>query len=247
MFNSIIVKRLGTTKESFMITNRIIKAIHPDVNYKILVQDLMPLPEFKIDRIGLKEITKPKYVDLKTKWLDDKSIETKDANILGKFGKIIVPNEISIPVNLASYENVRYYGASLYSLFDIVKFQAKEKLSLTEMIIGSDYVNNYIMNKDYGGGQYLEYHDNPHFHSPMSPDCKGCLILGKMNNELTKIRLSAFIIPYYKAIYTPGYVIHNDANLVGKWLVVYSKTDNYSTVLMRDVNDNCSKINFTLK
>ena len=128
-----------------------------------------------------------------------------------------------------------------------MKFETKEPLPLTEMSIGVDYVNDFINNKDLGGGQYLEYHDTPHYHAPLNSDNKGYIILGKMNDYKTKIRLSAFLIPYYKGLYTPGNIIHNDANLIGRWLVVYSKTENYSTVLLRDTEDNCSKINFTLK
>jgi hypothetical protein len=244
-----MVNRLGTTKSAFMKTERIIQTIHPKLNYKILLQQFLSLPEpefsFQPSNNSFKSnvlMNIPKFVEIDSKWTDDKSIKQNNSNILGSFGRLTVPSEISVPVNVANYDNVKYYGATLYSIFDIINFEAKEILPLTEMIIGQDYVNNFILEKNLGGGQYLEYHDNPHYHSPMAPDNKGFLILGKLVEN--KIRLSAFIIPYYKGIYTPGYVIHNDANLVGRWLAVYSKTDNYSTVLLRDKNDNCSKINF---
>jgi hypothetical protein len=244
MFKNIIVNRLGTTKHSFMRTERIVQTIHPEVNYKILLQQFMALPEYNLTLNKVQCVEEPKFIDIDSEWTDDKSIKQKNANILGSFGKLIVPSEIYIPVNIASYKNVKYYGATLFNIFDIIKFKAKEAIPLTEMVIGSDYVNDFILDKELGGGQYLEYHDIPHYHAPMSLENKGYLILGKLNEN--KIRLSAFLIPYFKGIYTPGFVIHNDANLVGRWLVVYSKTDNYSTVLLRDKNDNCSKIKFEL-
>ena len=53
-----------------------------------------------------------------------------------------------------------------------------------------------------------------------------------------KIRLSGFIIPWNYALYTPGNIIHSDGNLVGNWMVCYSKTKIYSTALLRDKNNN---------
>jgi len=245
MFRNIIVNRQGATLNSFMKTNKIIQTIHPNINYKILHQSLLPLPEYNLNKVDNIDIKQPRFTEIDSNWIDDKSIQLKNSNILGFFGRLTVPSQITIPVNVANYNNVKYYGATLYNIFDIINFKAKEELPLTEMIIGTDYVDEFILKKDLGGGQYLEYHDNPHFHSPLNTDNKGYIILGKLENF--KLKLSAFIIPYYTALYTPGFVIHNDGNLVGRWLVVYSKTDNYSTVLLRDENDNCSKINFELK
>jgi hypothetical protein len=245
MFRNIIVNRKGSTINSFMKTNRIIQTIYPNVNYKILQHCLIPLSEYNLEHLDKNIIKEPRFTEIDSNWIDDNSIKLANSNILGSFGRLTVPPEIIIPVNIADYNNVKFYGAKLYRLFDIIKFETKEVLPLTEMIIGKDYVNHYILKKDLGGGQYLEYHDNPHFHSPLNTDNKGYIILGKIENF--KLKLSAFIIPYYTALYTPGFVIHNDANLVGRWLVVYSKTDNYSTVLLRDKNDNCSKIHFELK
>ena len=85
----------------------------------------------------------------------------------------------------------------------------------------------------------------PHFHMPRDRCAGGHIILRELDEY---ILLAAFEIPYGYALYTPGSVIHNDCFLTGKYIVVYSKTDNYSNVLLRNkkidqpVNINIKKI-----
>jgi hypothetical protein len=184
----------------------------------------------------------PKYIDLEGIWNDKERLKINNSNILGDFGKFTTVSQIDIPINIANKFNVSYYGAYLYNIFDTIKFDTTEDLPLTEMIIGENYAKGFIEEKELGGGQYLETHDNPHYHSSIDSDNKGYIILGKWIDK--KIRLSAFSIPYYSSLYTPKNVIHNDANLIGRWLVVYSKSKKFSTVLLRDENDECTKINF---
>jgi hypothetical protein len=97
------------------------------------------------------------------------------------------------------------------------------------------------MDVDLGGGVYLEYHNNPHFHMPLEEYCSGYLVLCKKEND--KYYIDAFKIPYGYAIYTPGNIIHNDCFLVGKYLVVYSVSKEYSTVILKTKNNNLVKMN----
>jgi hypothetical protein len=99
------------------------------------------------------------------------------------------------------------------------------------MSIGPNYVEKWIWNKDVG--EYLEYHDRPHLHVPMNEDASGYLILGKLVGKECYC-LTAFSIPYGYGIYTPPNIIHSDAHLVGKYLTVYSKTESYSTVILKN-------------
>ena len=236
-----------------MITNKIIQTIYPNTQYKILLQQMISLGTYnafltevkpKPQDIMLSNSSSqiPKYIDIEGIWDDKKQLKINNSNILGDFGKFTTASHIDIPINIANKFNVSYYGAQLYNIFDRIKFDTTEVLPLTEMIIGENYAKGFIEEKELGGGQYLETHDNPHYHSPMNTDDKGYIILGKWVDK--KIRLSAFTIPYYTGLYTPKNIIHNDANLIGRWLVVYSKSEKYSTVLLRDENDECTKINF---
>lgn len=102
------------------------------------------------------------------------------------------------------------------------------------MEIGKKYVEGFLLNKDKGGGCYLEYHDTPHLHIPLNKDSKGYLILGKFSKD--EVHLSEFSIPYGYAIYTPSLTIHCDGFLVGHYMVLYTITPNYSTALLRSKN-----------
>jgi len=248
MFKDIIVNRFGSSINSYMKTNRIIRSIKPNINYKILLNDLVEIEEFEshiyFNPFNKLNMIEPKYVEIEGEWIlnTNENNLLSDANILGNFGKLITDSNINIPINIACYSNVKFYNAKLFNLCDLIKFECEEDLPLTEMIIGNEYVKNYIEDENLGGGQYLEYHNNPHFHLPISSSNSGYYILGK--KEDNKIKLSAFIIPFYKAIYTPENIIHSDANLVGNWLVVYSKTNKYSSVLLRDKENKLTKIQF---
>jgi hypothetical protein len=246
MFKDIIVNRLGTSTNSYMKTVKILKTIKPNINYKILLNNLMEVEEVKSYKQSLSynKTIEPKYIEIEGDWIleNNENIISNNANILGNFGKLITDSNINIPINIASQDNIQFYNAKLYNLYDLIQFDFEEDLPLTEMLIGDEYVKNYIDVKHLGGGQYLEYHNIPHFHSPMYSNNSGYYILGKKDNK--KIKLSAFIIPFHKAIYTPGNIIHSDANLVGKWLVVYSKTKHYSTVLLQDKKNKLTTINF---
>jgi hypothetical protein len=245
MFNNIIVNRIGKTPNSFMITKRIIKTISPNIKYKFLPKNLLPIPDYYGENTYANSFSKShlRFAIVDGLWSDEKFIVNDKSNILGSNGKFTTDSHISIPLNVASAKNVEYYGAKLIEIFNIFDFQAKEDLPLTEVIIGDDYIKDFIEVEELGGGNYLEYHDNPHFHAPMNIHSNGHIILGKKINE-NKYHLSAFIIPMYYGLYTPGFVIHNDSYLLGDWMVVYSKTDNYSTVLLRDKNNNITKFSF---
>lgn len=254
-----MVKRIGKTPNSYMITRRILQAIEPNLNYKFLPNNLIPFPEsyyqdnnkiaeYKYNRVERSPIKynpeyNVRYSIIEGCWLNESYHVNNNSNILGSFGKFLTESKLTIPINIASKINVEYYGCRLIDIFNTFSFTAKEDLPLTEMDIGPEYVKNYIEIENLGGGNYLEYHDNPHFHSPMNEYTRGHIILAKKTNN-NVYHISAFIIPYNTGLYTPGYVIHNDSHLVGNWMVVYSKTDNYSTVLMRDKTNQLTTFNF---
>lgn len=246
MFKDIIVNRFGTSTNSYMKTLKIIKTIKPNINYKILLNNLIEVEELKSykQNLSYNKNNEPKYIEIEGEWiLENKENNTvNNANILGNFGKLITDSNINIPINIASSDNIQFYNARLYNLYDLIKFDSEEDLPLTEMLIGDEYVKNYIEVEQLGGGQYLEYHNNPHFHMPLNTNTEGYYILGKILDN--KLLLSAFIIPHRKAIYTPKNIIHSDANLIGDWMVVYTKSKEYSSVLIKNKRNEIVKIKF---
>ena len=76
--------------------------------------------------------------------------------------------------------------------------------NLPMMSVGATYAAEYIMN---GTGAYLKWHDVPHLHMPLNDKCEGRLVLGVIKQDTLK--LSAFRIPFGKAIFMTPYTLHN--------------------------------------
>lgn len=239
-FSNIMVSRDGGTHDSHMKTLDIIGIICPNKYYKIYANNLIESDNNKIindlspkNVLDNLEPINTKIYNISQKWKDkDKSI-CNDSNILGSNGILKLDTDnISIPIAETSLNNLAFYGAILLKNNDTVCFNTKKILPITRMNIGQNYVKHYILNENKGGGCYLEYHDTPHFHMPLKENASGHLILGRTINDICY--LSAFKIPYGHAIYTMPYVIHCDCYLVGDYLVVYTITDDYSTVLLKN-------------
>ena len=82
---------------------------------------------------------------------------------------------------------------------------------------------------------YLEYHKNPHFHMPINESASGGIVLAKQNGD--SYHISCFRIPYGYASYIPPYTIHNDCFLIGDYYVIYSKSEPFSTCLLRNLEN----------
>jgi hypothetical protein len=166
--------------------------------------------------------------------------DVSSGNVFGGFGRLDVTNlmeevagfpEFEVAVCPPTNENLAYYGARLLEPGAQFDCEAPGSMAITVMDTGDKYVEEFIMqeeNKNGAGGMFLEYHDMPHLHMPMDEKAGGYLILGKRIRS--KMELSAFAIPYGKAIWTGPNVIHNDCWLTGAYTVVYGPTDHVSCV-----------------
>lgn len=223
-----MVDRRGSSSKAFMKTTRIITEIVPGQCYK-LTRDSLALTT-ELPTLQHKKSVLPPHFSLKGKWTHSTKKERDKSSILGDIGPFISQNKIvEIPIAATLPETLSYYGAQLLHKGDRLRFETKVALPLFAMHIGDDYIQDYMLQKRHANGIFLEYHDKPHFHMPLDTHAKGFLILGKkITQEL--YHLSAFAIPYMSAIYTPPDVIHNDSFLIGKYAVVYSQTDDFSTV-----------------
>ncbi len=234
-YKSIIVEREGICPNSFMKTESIISEIYPYKYYTILNNKLQLSNENYICDYNKIESKKhiPKHIKIYGIWNDDISLSFSDSNILGNNGLFITKeNELIIPIEETTIENLAYYNAKLHKIGDTIEFETNQLLPLTIVDIGDNYIDGYIY--PIGNGVYCEKHNTPHYHQPLSHNCGGYLIIGKeIENGL---ELTAFTIPYGYGIYTPPYTIHNDSFLKGKYLVVYAKSETYSTVLFRNEN-----------
>ncbi|MFK7825219.1 MAG: hypothetical protein AB8G05_13775 [Oligoflexales bacterium] len=175
----------------------------------------------------------PPHVKVKGEWKDHYLDDGNAANILGKNVNLIVEGTIlQVPLLEPKPNFLAYYGAVVLAWGDIVEF-SNDTYPIWAMELGTDYLHDYIMNRNLGAGMYVEYHkDKPHFHMPLSKDAGGFYLLGKKISE--KIyHFSAFRIPYGKAIYTKKGALHSDAGLTGhRWIVGYDISNDFSTALI---------------
>jgi hypothetical protein len=99
------------------------------------------------------------------------------------------------------------------------------------MNIGKSYEDDYLKIENLGGGSYIEYHDRPHFHLPLDSKAEGHMIIGCIKDR--KYTLSANKIPFGYGIYTPPNLLHPDAYLTGRYIIVYSVAKHFLTVLLK--------------
>ncbi len=178
--------------------------------------------------------TPPKHIEVTAAWNDVEPSE--DRVTFAKNGTFILDEEsLNIPLIPATDEALSYYGACLLEANELFMFSAKD-FPLWDVVIGDDYLEKFIMTPQ-GGGIYLEKHeDKPHLHMPTGKNSSGCYILGKKispEGSSERYRLTAFSIPFGKAVYTPGSVIHCDAGLKGNWIVGYDHAEKLSAVSLQ--------------
>lgn len=177
------------------------------------------------------------YTDIEGEWLDKEALASDGANILGDSGKFVLNlKEVEIREAETTKENLDYYGAKLLKVGDKIHIDGYKDYPIASMTIEKNYVTGFLLKEKHGGGAYIEYHDNPHFHMPEDENAKGYLILGRFLTP-SRVRLSAFMIPYGYAIYTKPYTLHADSFLEGNYKVSYHTSNHYSTVLMKDQDD----------
>jgi len=242
--DEILVHRIGNDPNSFMITEQIIGTVKSKTNYRVSFDGLIETHEETSTHQVIKDTAIPKYLKIKGEWNPDETKGTDQANLLGGFGTLkISKSKIEIPGNHATKELLSFYGASLIKVDDIFQFETDSELPVTIMKIGETYVEKYLKIPNLGGGTYIEHHDRPHFHLPLNRSASGHLILGHFKeNEYV---LSAFKIPFGYGIYTPPELLHADAYLIGRYMVVYSITEHFSTVLFKNKKNKLVDVKIT--
>ena len=147
-----------------------------------------------------------------------------NANVFYGLGAILVPDDFRIPVVTATKENVTYYGLTL-----VENNQAFELLSdefamvLAKYRYASNYRDNFLTQVAGGGGFFVETHNFPHIHAPLSPDCGGYMTIGKRLSA-DEFNFTAFSIPYGYALHTPANTIHGDGTIVGEHAITVAIT-----------------------
>lgn len=206
-------------------------------NWRLDLSDKKPLAKVK---------TGTPHVEVKAQWLDTqqaleqgiKVVHGGSANTFGGMGALLVPDGFSIPTVLATQENVRHYGLSLIANKEPFAVSSDEfQIVMMRYDYGKDYKKEFLMKKYGGGGIFVETHNFPHIHVPLSESCGGYIVIGKSVGD-GKYHFTAFQIPYGYALYTPSYTIHGDGTLVGEYAltVADSAMCHADTVLIYNKN-----------
>lgn len=239
---SIFVNRKGTILNSYMTTVRLIDWFYPYTNLKFK-QNVIYKTEKKenIKQLDSTSLPKPAYTYFTGDVIDEEEGYLHSQNNILGTNYILEVNRmvLTIPIVETTAENLAYYGCYLLNNKDIVQMESAYPVGLFEMDIGENYLKHYLLRLGFGNGFYLETHNQPHYYNfigyhnryTYENKIKGYLVLGKLigNNFV----VSAFNVPSRKAIYVPPYVYHCDGCLVGRYNVMYSKTDTYATYLLR--------------
>jgi len=242
----LLVNRQGSDADAYMRTENIIGHAEHGKLYQLGWQGLSEVAD-DCAAIELPAETEPPNVVLTGDWQAEVDLTTEDANILGGMGTYFLPqgeSTLTIPVAECTAENLAYYDSQLVKVGETTRFDTTGNLPLTITAVGKTYAENYLMDPVKGGGTYLEVHDRPHFHMPLEEDAAGYLILGKRDKDGAD-RVSAFQIPYGYAVHMAPWAIHSDAYLTGRYLVIYSATPEFSTVILRQQDGELGRIEFS--
>ncbi len=188
----------------------------------------------------------PKMVTVKASWYTAKEAKAKgikvvsggSANVFGGLGALLVPDGFEIPTDLATKENVSYYGLELIeNNQELTVTTAKYDIALMKYDYKSNYKKEFLLQVQGGGGIFIETHNFPHLHIPTSEKCGGYIVIGK-RLAADKFNFTAFQIPYNYALYTPANTIHGDGTLVGEYALTVADPNEASadTVLIYNKN-----------
>jgi hypothetical protein len=182
-------------------------------------------------------VVQPDHLEFTAEW-DPKVLTSGEGNnILGDNGGFYFKeSNLRVPVVKATPETLAYYGAVLISANTAVRFPNEAPFPLWKMEVGDDYVKDYIMTENGGGGLYLKFHhDQPHFH--MIVNGGGHYLLAKKVGE-NRYHLTAFELSNGQAVYTKKGAIHCDAALTGEIVCGYAFSEDCETVLLRTKENN---------
>ena len=159
-------------------------------------------------------------------------------NTFGAMGALLVPDGFTIPTVMASKENVRYYGLQLVKNGETLTVHSDQvDVVMMKYDYSSIYKKDFLMKRRGGGGIFVEYHNFPHIHIPLSDKCGGYIVIGKAI-EPEEFHFTAYQIPHGHALYTPANTIHGDGTLVGEYGLTIADPEMISanTVLIYNKN-----------
>ena len=214
----------------------------------VMVADDKPPREISPGRKPLKDLVPSDHrstIVKGVKWIPDNGVDGEDhrsGHRPGQSGQLVFPSSFSgeIATDLATPENVKYYGAELANRSDKVITVRKYHRQLP-FTYYDGYLQNYVMaSKEYGedrkpkgaGGASLERHAFCHTDTPSLGEDgdqdhlpgKGIFVMGKFLDEAeTELELTGFVIPPGDTLWVPEGTIHTNNYLKGTWTTMLNR------------------------
>jgi hypothetical protein len=231
LFESIIISRFSVSDQSDEVlrTDDGLTFIRRGAsNWKLMLSEMRVLvPSTDTAREEDVCYENPKMATVKATWYTPNDVRKTriniftggNANVFRGLGAILVPDDFMIPVVKASKENVKYYGLTLVENRHVVELLSDEfDLILAKYRYGKNYRQDFLTEAEGGGGYFVETHNFPHIHAPLSPECGGYITIGKRLSE-DNFNFTAYSIPYGYALHTPANTIHGDGTIVGDYAI----------------------------
>ena len=235
---------LGLNKSKTLTVIDLYKTIKSDHSYYI---DEKGLKENKTEDsdvtiLGSEDCIPPKlfpsHVEVEAKWT---------SNLDGNGTFIMASDHLEIPVIEATEDSLAYYGGILLNTKEAFTL-SDEGFPIWNILIGEEYLNDFILTEKGGGMTFECQMDKPHFHMPASKESHGYYVLGKKTSSKEKINqyhFTAFKIPFGKAVYTYPGAIHCDVALQGNWLIGCTHAKKSFSAVIKTKKDQIVNIQFT--
>jgi hypothetical protein len=246
------VNRRSRQDKPLMFTTDLYQIIHPgnDLNLAAVSGSNETIPT-TLTLQSLQEYSSM-TVTIDAKWFhaSEKPAKTgADANVFGGTGILQLADAIDtlyIPTHSASEVSSEFLAS-----FSAMLVPANQKISgfntspydlyFVTYHFDEDYIEDYVLKPDGGGGIFVEEHDFPHVFMPMHPDCKGGLILGR-NEGKDRYSFAAFEIPFGYALHIKANAIHGDSFFTGPYTISLTEGGKASTVLFRTNKEEIQRI-----
>ncbi|WP_131751210.1 hypothetical protein [Legionella erythra] len=190
----------------------------------------------------------PQELKLPAQWYPrdlEQGTSGRDASVFGTLGVFAVGNghaSVDFPlVNALSVppQFLQTYGAAVIPVEATFRLPKSKEKSLTKLHVTeytwknntNQYINNYVLQQQGGGGLFIETHPFPHIFTPLSPGCSGGVILGRKVDD--HYRFVAFQISYGYSLVIKSNVIHGDSFLHGSYAIALYETDLADSVLIK--------------
>ena len=231
-------------KEKIVVNSTTVRMKSRKLKNKIPVSHCKPLVLKKYKWYNPGEISK------KLKYKFSVYSSSDDSNVFGDSGFLMIhrKHDVDIPfLNLLDCEKEMYerFGIRLYNEDETLpKLKGKKDIYLVSYRINENFASEYVHSLK-GPGIFLEYHDFPHYFTPVSQDFRGPVVVGKFNKR-KELELVGLNLPIGKTVYFPPNLIHNDWYVVGKVATTVS-VDESNTVFVRGFNAKKIAMHFNYK